>query len=223
MKRLSRTEMKFSSTYYQYKRNKKDFLDKFSSIDAWGNWTSMRRLSALTELFKYLDETRDLIDEDETLKEVIYMDHVNLLLGKVTPMPSELKMSSVSDQPDISNGQKFEHLYFSLKTEQRVSTSVFNGLASIGKVSPWCEGIAKENNWEGDSDADNTDNDFQDVTAKLRRMRGCLYKKSKSGDDVRQDLLEYQLEVESFTERFADALSEAEHSIWKCKVEITTK
>ena len=50
-----------------------------------------------------------------------------------------------------------------------------------------------------------------------------MYKKSKSGDDVRQDLLEYQLEVESFTERFADALSEAEHSIWKCKVEITTK
>ena len=60
------------------------------------------------------------------------------------------------------------------------------------------------------------------MTVKLRRMRGCLYKKSKSGVDVSQDLLEYQFEVESFTERFEDALSEAEHSIWENKVEITT-
>ena len=50
----------------------------------------MRRLGALDELFKYLDETRDLIEEDEDLEEVIYKDHVTLLLGKLTSMPEEL-------------------------------------------------------------------------------------------------------------------------------------
>ena len=197
MKRLLIIKMKLSPAHYQYRRKKKEFLDKFSSIDAWGNTISMCRLMAIAELFKYLDESRDLIDEDEDLKEVIYKDHVMLLLGKLTSMPADLKGSIVL--LCLSNKEKFEDLHFSLKTKQRVSTDVFNNLVSIGHVSPWCEGIAIEYADVGDSAAEIN---FGHVSAKLRRMRGRLYKKSKSGVSVSQDLLDYQCEVESFTERF---------------------
>ena len=222
MKRLSIIKMKLSPAHYQYRRKKKELLDKFSSISVWGNWISMRRLNAIAELFNYLDETRDLIEEDEDLKEVIYKDHVTLLLGKLTSMPADLKgsmVSSISDQLHLSNKEKFEDLYFSLKTKQRVSTDVFIDLASIGQVSASCEGIAMEHADVGDSAAEI---DFGHVSAKLRRMRGCLYKKSKSGVYVSQDLLDYQCEVESFIEKFGDELSEAEYSIWTEKVKKTT-
>ena len=72
----------------------------------------MRRLDAIAELFNYLDETRDLIEEDEDLKEVICKDHVTLLLGKLTLMPAVLKgsmVSSISDQLHLSNKENFHY------------------------------------------------------------------------------------------------------------------
>ena len=46
---------------------------------------------------------------------------------------------------------KFAHMY-SQDWAKSFHYYVFNDLASIGQVSAWCEGIANENDGEGDSD-----------------------------------------------------------------------
>ena len=192
MTRLLIMKMKLSQAHYQYRRKKEEFLYMFSSIGAWGNYISMDRLRAFGKLFEYLDDTRDLIEEDENLREVIYKDNVDLLLGKLTPMPPEVK-GSLSGIHHLCNREKLMLLCTMLRSEQRVANEVFNINAASGHVSAYCEGIPIEYPDVEDSDAESDsapENDFAHVSAKLRRMRGCLYKKSKSGFDVSQNLLE---------------------------------
>jgi hypothetical protein len=98
---------KSRDVHSQYLRKKNYFLSKFSNIKAWAIWISIKRLGALQEILDYISETLDLSDEDDNLTELVYKDHVNFLLGKLTPIPRELKESMIlSDKPHLSYSKR---------------------------------------------------------------------------------------------------------------------
>ena len=81
---------KISSPSEEYDNRKANFLTKFWDVSAWGNWVSRQRLVALDEFVEYLEQTVDLVDLDEDLKDQIYNNHVDILLGRITAMPEVL-------------------------------------------------------------------------------------------------------------------------------------
>ena len=82
------------STWETYTELKDHFIDKFATVEAWGDWVSQKRVTAFSEVLAYLDASEELLEEDEELRDLIYSDNIAILSGKLIAMPSDQKDSS---------------------------------------------------------------------------------------------------------------------------------
>ena len=87
---------KFKTPQDKYKEFKRAFCEKYSNIKAWGKHDSVisgKRITSVGELLEYLEDTEEYLSEywgNEKLREKVSQDNIDLLLGKVVPIPPEI-------------------------------------------------------------------------------------------------------------------------------------
>jgi hypothetical protein len=145
--------MKESKTpLQQYKTLKKNFLTKYSNDEIWGNWFSGKRLRAFSDLRDYLQKTEELVRLDEELEDMIDEETVNLLLGKMIPLPKTLR-ESMMESFEINSesygskyfyGSKYCALRGNLDYETRILARTLRDLSQSPNFS-FDEGLANDN------------------------------------------------------------------------------
>ena len=112
------------STVESYTQMKNPFLQKFSSVGAWGNWVSQQRVTAFSEVLDYFEAYEEILEEDAGLTDLMYEDNIAILSGNLIAMPSELR-DSVSESANSWHSsftrEQFGYLLFCFKTKRRTN------------------------------------------------------------------------------------------------------